>query len=136
MLLVDTNIWLAAADRRSKRHHDCVTLLAANTGKLATPVPVIAETSWLILDRLGTVAHQRFLGLISGGQLEPVDLEPSDWTRTIELCATYHDLRLDLMDASIVAVAERLELSTIATMNHRDFTVVRPAHRQTFELVP
>lgn len=51
MLLVDTNIWLAAGDRRSRDHHACTTVLADHAGQLAAPVPVIAETSWLLLDR-------------------------------------------------------------------------------------
>jgi predicted nucleic acid-binding protein len=52
VLLVDTNIWLAAADRRSDRHQACTSLLRDHQDDLAAPVPVIAETSWLILDRL------------------------------------------------------------------------------------
>jgi predicted nucleic acid-binding protein len=39
-------------------------------------------------------------------------------------------------DASIIAIAERLDLTTIATLNHRDFAVVRPAHCDGFELIP
>ena len=141
MLLVDTNAWLAAADRRSDRHRDCVTLLAAHASELASPVPVIAETSWLILDRLGPAAHQQFLGLVGAGHLNAVDLTAvdltsDDWARSINLCHDYQDLRLDLMDASIVAIAERLGVTTIATMNHRDFAVVRPAHCDAFELIP
>jgi len=136
VLLVDTNVWLAAADRRSDRHHDCVALLAAHASELASPVPVIAETSWLILDRLGPGAHQQFLGLIGSGHLNVVDLTRDDWVRSIDLCSEYQDLRLDLMDACIVATAERLGVTTVATMNHRDFAVVRPAHCDNFELVP
>ena len=136
MLLVDTNVWLAAADRRSDRHHDSVQLLAANRGQLAAPVPVIAESSWLILDRLGAGPHERFLNLIAGGELEPLDLARQDWARAVQLCARYRDLRLDLVDASLVAIAERLELRSIATLNRRDFTVVRPSHVDAFELLP
>ena len=136
MLLVDTNVWLAAADRRSDRHRDCVALVAAHARELASPVPVIAETSWLILDRLGPAAHQQFLGLVGAGHLNAVDLTNDDWARSSNLCHDYQDLRLDLMDACIVAIAERLGVTTIATMNHRDFTVVRPAHCPAFELIP
>lgn len=45
-------------------------------------------------------------------------------------------MRLDLIDASLVAVAERLRLTTLATLNRRDFTVVRPRHAEAFELLP
>lgn len=136
MLLVDTNVWLAAADWRSDRHSDCVALLATHASDLASPVPVIAETSWLILDRLGPAAHQQFLGLVGAGHLNAVDLTRADWARSINLCRDYQDLRLDLMDACSIAIAERLDVTTIATMNHRDFTVVRPTNCDAFELIP
>ncbi len=53
-----------------------------------------------------------------------------------QLIEIYADLGLGLVDASIVAVAERLNLTEIATMNRRDFAVVRPAHCNAFELLP
>jgi len=87
VLLVDTNVWLAAADRRSDRHSDFVALLSALIGELASPVPVIAETSWLILDRLGPAAHQQFLGLVQAGHLEAVNPSTEPATVPTETCA-------------------------------------------------
>ena len=84
MLLVDTNIWLAAADRRSD-HQACTALLRDRRGDLAAPVPVIAETSWLILDRLGPAAHHDFLRLVVTGRLDAVDLDAGAWQRCAEL---------------------------------------------------
>jgi len=46
---------------------------------------VIAETSWLILDRLGTAAQAAFIRLITSGQLTPVNLTDADWQRCAEL---------------------------------------------------
>ena len=40
------------------------------------------------------------------------------------------------VDASLVAIAERMEITTIATLDKRHFTVVRPAHCSAFELIP
>ena len=45
-------------------------------------------------------------------------------------------LDLGFVDASVVAVAERLDIDTVATINHRDFRVVRPEHATAFTLVP
>jgi hypothetical protein len=136
VLLVDTNIWLAAGDRRSARHRDCSALLAERAGELAAPVPVIAETGWLLLDRAGPAAQAGFVAMVTTGRLKPLDLTADDWARVVQLLETYADLALDVVDASIVAVAERLGHTTIATLNRRDFTVVRPAHAEAFELVP
>lgn len=136
MLLVDTNVWLAAGDRRSSRHQDCARLIAEHEGDLAATTLVIAETGWLLLDRAGPTAQAGFVETITAGRLEVVDLTPADWFRVHELVTAYADLPLDLVDASLVAVAERLDVTTIATLDHRDFRVVRPAHCDAFDLVP
>jgi hypothetical protein len=54
----------------------------------------------------------------------------------VELVVQYADLGLGLVDASVVAVAERYQTATLATLNHRDFGVVRPRHVDAFELLP
>ena len=111
-------------------------MVRAHEGNLASPVPVIAETSWLLLDRLGPSSQLGFLRMVTVGRLRALDLEDEDWRRCTKLVERYEDLRLDLMDASLVALAERLGESMIATLNRRDFAVVRPRHVAAFELVP
>jgi len=44
--------------------------------------------------------------------------------------------RLGASDASLVALGERLGATRIATLDRRDFTVVRPRHAAAFELLP
>ena len=43
---------------------------------------------------------------------------------------------LGTVDASVIALAERLKVAQIATLDHRHFSVVRPAHVESFELLP
>jgi predicted nucleic acid-binding protein len=45
-----------------------------------------------------------------------------------ELVERYADLPLGAADASVIAIAERLGASEIATLDRRDFAVVRPRH--------
>lgn len=136
MLLVDTNVWLAAADRRSRNRGRCEAVLETHRGELAATPLVIAETAWLLLDRGGPGPQSLFLSLVTTGQLEVVDLTSQDWERVAELVDTYADLRLDAVDASTVAVAERLDLTTIATLDSRDFRAIRPVHGEAFTLLP
>lgn len=137
MLLVDTNVWVETADATNRAYQACVDVLAANVGRLVTPVTVVVETAWLIESRLGPAAETRFLRTVTTPEaVTIVDLTPADWVRVIELVDTYADLGLGTVDASIIAVAERLGITTIATMNARDFRVVRPAHTTAFDLVP
>jgi hypothetical protein len=49
----------------------------------------------------------------------------SDWERIAELMEEYLDLPLGMVDASIIALAERRDLEVIATLDERHFRVVR-----------
>jgi uncharacterized protein len=136
VLLVDTNVWLAAADRSSNRHEACAKLIADPANEPASTVPVIAETAWLLLDRAGPDAQQRFLAAVATGQIAIIDLTAKDWTRVHELVAVYADASLDVIDASTIAAAERLNQTVIATLDERDFRIVRPNHTDAFDLLP
>lgn len=136
MLLVDTNVWLAAADRRARGHVACLGLVKDHRGALSSTAAVIAETGWLLLDRGGPIAQQQFIGSILSGDINVIDLLVSDWGRVQELVTTYADANLDIIDASTMAVAERFNQTTIATLDERDFRIVRPAHIDAYELLP
>lgn len=64
------------------------------------------------------------------------DLEPADWQRVRDLTEIYADNGLGGVDSSVIAVAERLKITTVATLDHRHFRAVRPAHVDAFEIVP
>ena len=135
-LLVDTNVWIAAHDERDPDHQRCAQVVRTRAGELVAPPTVVAETAWLLEDRHGPAAEASFLRLITAGALGVIDLTARDWRRCVELIETYAELGLGLVDASVVAVAERLGLTEVATMNTRDFSVVRPAHIEALTLLP
>jgi uncharacterized protein len=64
------------------------------------------------------------------------ELEDQDIRRMAKLVETYRDLPLGIVDAAVIAIAERLRLTEIATLDHRHFTVVRPQHTTAFVLLP
>ena len=70
------------------------------------------------------------------GEIYVEDPHPADFERIFELIETYRDLPLGTVDAAVVAAAERLEVTQIATLDHRHFSVVRPRHVEAFELLP
>ncbi len=86
--------------------------------------------------RLGAEAEVRFLGDLATGNLISEPVVVGDWLRIAELVGRYRDLPLGTVDASVVAAAERLHVTQIATLDRRHFTVVRPAHTPAFELLP
>ncbi|MBA3765015.1 MAG: PIN domain-containing protein [Actinobacteria bacterium] len=135
-LLVDASPLLALMDHSERRHARCLELLETWPGTLFVPQTVVAEVSYLAADRLGTAAEVRFLNDLAAGTLIDADVVPSDWQRIAELVWTYRDMPLGTTDASIVAIAERLGVTQIATLDHRHFATVQPAHCEAFELLP
>jgi predicted nucleic acid-binding protein len=61
---------------------------------------------------------------------------PGDWLRIAEFVAAYRDLPLGTVDASIVAAAERLNISQLATLDRRHFSAVRPDPIAAYTLLP
>lgn len=59
-----------------------------------------------------------------------------DLRRAADLIEQYADLSLGGTDALVVAIAERLSLTKLATLDRRHFTIVRPSHVDAFALVP
>lgn len=135
MIVVDTGVLYAAADEDDEDHLGCAELLNGHPGPLLVPVTVVVETAWLIERRLDAYAEARFLRATTS-ELRRVELTDEDWARAAELIERYADLGLGLVDASVVAVAERLRIGEIATLDHRDFAVVRPRHVEAFTLLP
>jgi uncharacterized protein len=64
--------------------------------------------------------------------LATVDAGP----RIAELVEQYADFPLGGTDASVIALAERLDTATIITLDHRHFAAVAPRHTKAFELLP
>lgn len=65
-----------------------------------------------------------------------MDLVAEDARRAAALVRTYADMPLGTTDATVVAIAERLGLAEVATLDRRHFTVVRPAHVSALTLLP
>lgn len=98
---------------------------------------VVAEVSYLLKRAPNPPRPEiAFLRLIATGRVQPVHPLPADYERMAELVGQYANLDLGAADASIIAIAERLGVSTIATVDRRDFSIVRPKHIAAFELVP
>ena len=133
--MVDAGPLYAYVDRDDRHHRASLDLLERHPGPLIVPMLVITEVAYLLSSRLGVGPGVRFLGDMAAGNLIPEPVAAADWLRIAELVARYGDLPLGTVDASVVAVAERLDITEIATLDHRHFTVVQPRNGH-FTLLP
>jgi len=123
-------------DSDDLNHRACLELLETYAGPLIVPILVVTEVAYLIGTRLGPQSEVRFLGDLASGAFLTDPVVPADWLRIAELVWSYRDLPLGTVDASVIAAAERLGISRIATLNQQHFSAVRPAHTHAFELLP
>jgi predicted nucleic acid-binding protein len=59
----------------------------------------------------------------------------NDLARMVELVEIYADFPLGATDAAVVAVAERLGVTEIATLDHRHFRAIKPRHVSALTLL-
>ncbi len=123
-------------DADDRRHNDSLDLFETDPGPLVVPTLVVTEVVYLVGTRLGYEAEVRLLGDFAAGTFVAEPVQPADWMRIAELVATYSDLELGTVDASVVTVCERLGVTEVATLDRRDFEVVRPRHVPRLTLLP
>jgi len=136
MLLCDTGVLLAAGNLKDQAHQPCLRLLRQAEGPLLVPSPVLGEIGYLLQSRVGPHAEVTFLKSFRSDGFHIAEREDQDIRRMAELVETYLDLPLGMVDAAVIAIAERLRLTEIATLDHRHFAVVRPSHTPAFILLP
>ncbi len=133
-VLLDTGVVYALADRDDEWHERCVAYIRGLREPVLTTISVIPEAAYLIRERLGRRAELGLIRSIADRELDVEDLSDADWARTVELMSKYPDI--GFVDASVVTVAERLRLTSIATTDRRHFAPITPRHRASFELRP
>ncbi|MEV0029275.1 PIN domain-containing protein [Nocardia sp. NPDC050793] len=137
MIVCDTGPLLAVANKHDSEHAACTAALAKVTRPLIIPALVVSEVCYM-LGRLGPQVEAAFLRslALATGELHVESHTPTDYARMADLVVKYGSFPLGAADASVVAVAERLGVTRIATLDHRHFRQVVPTHCGAFELVP
>jgi predicted nucleic acid-binding protein len=136
MILVDTGPLVAAANRKDTHHAVSVAALTTARPPRLVPGLVIAEVSYLLARDASAAVEAEFLRSFATGFLTLADLTVADLDRSAELVEQYADLPLGATGACLVALAERLEIVELATLDRRHFSVVRPRHVDMLTLIP
>lgn len=132
--IVDSGPLYAVADSDDQDHAGSLAVLERSDLQLVIPALVVAEVTYLIGRRLGAAAESRFLAGLSTFDIEAP--APEDWPRIAELVGVYREFPLGGTDASVVALAERLETELVITLDRRHFAAIRPRHCPAFQLLP
>jgi predicted nucleic acid-binding protein len=135
-LVLDTGPLLAALDAADPDHSRCAALLADAREDLAIPTLVLAELDYWCQRRLGADVWLAFMDDLLAGAYRAECPTPADLTRCREIQVQYAEHNLGVVDASVLALTERLGESKLATLDHRHFAMVRPNHTEALDLLP
>lgn len=135
-VLADTSVLFALADADSLAHDTVRACVADLRETIVLPVTVLPELDYLLAARLGLHAEIAVLRGITEDPFRIEGLRGTDVTRCIELIEKYGDSDIGFVDASIVALAERLDIRRLLTLDRRHFPMIRPRHCAALELLP
>ncbi len=131
-LIADSGAIYPLYDADDAYHHLVKEVIENETGIIFIPVVILAELDYLLREFLGTDAELSFLDDLFSGAYTLESLTMNDFLRCRELIAQYRNLDLGLADTSVMAIAEKLNIYRILTVDERDFRAVRPKKKKIF----
>lgn len=135
-VVVDTSAILASLDANDVGHRAVRTFIEGSRDRRIVPDLVLAEVDYLVLRELGDKAEEAFLADVVSGAWQREGLASGDIARALTIIRRYRDLDVGLVDATIVATAERLGIDRILTFDRRHFSALRLHGRRAFALLP
>jgi len=129
-VLLDTGILVALFDQADARHAAASRWLSRCEAQLHTVESVLSETAFFLPpSQRAAVADLAAHGVV---RVHPAG-QPA-FKRIGAILRKYADLDPDWADASLVWLAEELEIHRIATLDVRDFSAYRIHGRSKFQL--
>jgi predicted nucleic acid-binding protein len=134
-VIADTGFVVALLNRADVRHQD-VKAIYSQRSSILLPQTTLVEIAYLVGRDAGILTVVSFLQGLSESRFEVIPLTPTDVTRIAQILAMYADSYIDFVDASVMAMAERLQIEIVLTLDQRDFRMFRPTHCSSFTLLP
>lgn len=136
MNLIDTGPLIAIIDQgQGEVHQRCVQTCQRLSGSLLTTWPCFTEAMYFLAELRGWSGQNILWQLCDRGALLIHNAEQAECQRMKALMQKYQDTPMDLADASLVAVAEALNLKQIFTLDS-DFYVYRINDKDAFDIIP
>jgi predicted nucleic acid-binding protein len=132
-LLLDTGPLVALLNRDEKSHEVCVDFFKSFRGRLLSTEPVLTEGLYLLGDSFSN--QKKCMEFV----FEAVQLIPSSRSsleRSLHLLEKYQDIPMDFADATLVALAEEVQVGEIFTLDRRDFEIYRWGRNRAFKIYP
>lgn len=134
--ILDTSFLLALSNPNDTNHKQVIGVARKLREPLILPISVLPEVCYLLASRVNHAAMRQLLQQLTKSETSLEVIDYTDLKRVNEILQQYSDSRLDFVDATIVAIAERRNITRILSLDRRDYTMIRPKHCPFFELLP
>jgi predicted nucleic acid-binding protein len=124
VIVADTGAVLALIDR-DDRHHETLREVFDDDSEWVLPWAILPEIDYLLMNHVGPKVEAMFLRDLAESAYAVEWGEEGDLIRAHEICRQHAVLRLGLVDGAVIAVAERLGATAIATVDLRHFGAVK-----------
>ncbi len=135
-VLLDSGFLFASFNASEAEHEATIRVLESIREPIVLPVPAITEVAYLLARDIGNEAAADFVASLAATELTLETPLQEDYLRSADVLRQYADANLDFVDALIAAMAERLNIKRLLTLDRRDFQLIRPKHCVSFELLP
>jgi predicted nucleic acid-binding protein len=125
MILADTGAMVALLDRNDRHHEAVSAIYRANPDGWVLPWAILPEVDYLVASEIGPHAQDVWLSDLASGAFAVEWAHDGDLEAAARINRRYKSLRLGLVDATVIALAERLKAEAIATLDLRHFGAVR-----------
>ncbi len=134
MIALDTGPIVALFDKEDDKHDLCLDVFKQIRQPLITTWPVLTEAFYLL--SFSSNVQDDLWEFIERGVVSIYSMDAVQARRCRALMKKYHDLPMDLADATLVAAAEAEKIATIFTLDHKDFKVYTTRQGKHFKLLP
>lgn len=134
MIVLDASIVIAYFNASEGQHEGVAEWLEALDEDLVTTPLVLAELDYVLLRRAGPEALDALWADLEDGVYD-VRWWPEALSQTID-AARRASIQVGLADASLVALADHLGTTRVATLDETHFRALQPARGGTFTLLP
>jgi hypothetical protein len=132
--LVDTGPVVAYLDAEDPAHPDVAGCWDSFSGQLVTTSAVLVEAMHFVAASPSGARH--LADLVAASGMEVYDLSrPPELYEAVSLMEKYSDTPMDYADATLVLLAEALQVHEVLTLDRRGFSTYRARKRRGFRLV-
>jgi predicted nucleic acid-binding protein len=125
MIVADTGAIVALVDADDRHHGSVREVYDQDPAAWVLPWAILPEVDYLLGTHVGPRAQDAFFADVAAGAFQIERGADGDLARALELHTRHRALRLGLVDAVVMAVAERLRADAIATLDVRHFGAIR-----------